>query len=383
MGLKLDRRIWRVKSLGGPAVWVVWAVWAIVSTSCGPSPRPAPVVGNSWPTVLGNERRSAFENESFSDSLDVIWDINAGSGTRAPLLYSDSAVFIGTANRQLLAFSTRNGRRLWDRRFEGEIPDQLVRAGRTLFAISSEETGHLYARDVERGRGLWKQTLGIARFAPLLDGGIVYVGNDRGVIFALRSEDGSQIWRAHVSSLGSTFLNYGDAIIAASNGDSIFAISKQSGAVLRRARLESAVAAPPALYGDTIVLATHSGSAYALDAKTFRTLWRVDTGAPIMAAPVVTGDGVIHLLNRNTDIWRVRNGAGVKVATLDGAATASFTVARDRYVIGAVDGTLYVTDRSGHVVAKHHFNEGIYAPVMIGGGALYATLGRGRIVKLR
>ena len=370
MVLKLDRRFRAVK-------------FALLLAACGPSPRPAPTVGNSWPTVLGNERRSAFENESFSDSLDVVWDVDAGSGTRAPLLYSDSVVFIGTANRQLLAFSTRNGRKLWDRRFEGEIPDQLVRSGRTIFAVSSEDNGHLYARDVERGHGLWKQTLGIARFAPLLDGGIVYVGNDRGIIYALRSEDGAQVWRSRLTSLGATFLNYGDAIIAASNGDSIFAIAKQNGAVLRRGKIESAVSAPPALHGDTIVLSTHSGVAYGVDARTFRTLWRVDTGAEILAAPAITNDGVVHVLNRNAEIWRIRNGVGTKIASLGGAATASLTVAHGRYVIGRVDGTLFVTDMSGHVVASHHFNEGIYAPAMVGGGALYVTLGRGRIVKLK
>ena len=372
---KLEKRIRTVN-----AACVLCALVA-----CGPSPRPvSPNVGAAWPTALGNERRAPFENEIVPDSLEVAWDENAGSGMRAPVLLTDSAVFVGTTNRQLLAFNTNTGRKSWDQRFEGEIPDQVVRSGRTLFFTTSEWNGRVHARDVERGKRVWRHDVGPARFSPLLEGGVVYGGNDHGVVFALRSENGEQIWRSRVSgSVAATLLNYGDALIAFSGTDSIYAIAKKDGAILRFGKIESEITAPPAFFRDTIVISTHSGAVFGISARTFQTLWRVDTGAPVLAAPVITSDGVVHVLNRNAEIWRISGGRGARVAAVGGAASASFTVARDRYVIGKVDGTVVVADRDGHALREYHFNDSVLAPVAVGGGALYVPLGRGRIVKLR
>lgn len=352
---------------------------------CGISPRPVnPSVRNDSPTVLGNERRAPYENEIVPDSLRVVWDVNAGSGTRSPVLFTDSAVFIGTSNRQLLAFSTSTGGKYWDQRVEGEIAGQLIRSGRTIFLATSEWNGRTHALDVERGRRVWRHDTGPVRFSPLLDGGIVYLGTDKSSVLALRSEDGEQIWRIRIGgSIAASLLSHGDAIIAVTGSDSIYAIDKRAGTIVRRGKLESSVAAPLAQRGDTIVAVTHGGAVYGVSASTFAKLWQVDTGAPVLSAPAITEDGTIHVMNRNGELWRIIGGRGAKVAQIAHAVVGSFTVARDRYVVGDVDGTLTVADRSGRVVAEHHFNDGIYAPVAVGGRALYITLGRGRLVKLQ
>jgi outer membrane protein assembly factor BamB len=378
MGEKLDdapRRVNRPHALIGLLA---------LAAACAAPPRPVtPTVEKTWPTPLGSTRRAAFENESVPDSLDVAWDVDAGTGMRAGILVTDSAVFVGTTNRQLLAFSTTRGRKHWDVRLEGDI-GELVRSGRTLFAATAEWNGRVHARDIARGKLVWRKNIGPSRHSLLLESGIVYAAADSGLVYALRSEDGEQVWRASVRGpIASAPISVGEALIVATTLDTLYRISKRDGAVLKRGHIASSVSALPAVAGDTLIIPTHSGALLAVDANTLETRWRIDTGAPILAAPVISSDNTIHIANRDAQIWRVRNGSGTKVAQLDGAVTSSFTLARNRYVLGMVDGTVVVTDMDGAVVAQHKFNDTVAAPISVHGGALYVPLMRGRIVKLQ
>ena len=354
------------------------------AAACGPSPRPVTAtIENGWPTPLGNARRAAFENEAVPERLDVAWDINAGSGMRSGIHVTDSALFVGTTNRQLLAFSTRQGRKHWDQRLEGAI-GEVVRSGRTLFVVTAEWNGRVHARDLERGRRVWRKDVGPSRQSLLLDAGMVYAAADSGHVFALRSEDGVQVWRTNTrGAIVMSPISAGDAIIVSTTLDTLLRISKRDGVITKRGHIPSSVTALPAALGNTLVLATHSGAVFGVDATTLQTLWRVDTGAPVLATPIVGSDSTIHVINRDAQIWRIRNGSGTRVAQLNGAVTTSFTLARGRYVIGMIDGTLLVTDLEGRIVAQHKFNDTISAPVSVHGNALYVPLLRGRIVKLQ
>jgi outer membrane protein assembly factor BamB len=339
---------------------------------------------SGWPTVNGNERRAAYENEWMPDSLDVAWDIDAGSGMRTSILFADSAVFAATTNRQLIALSVVNGHKYWEQRLDGEIASDLVRSGQLLFATTAERGGGVDARDVVRGKRVWKRAVGPARFSPLLDGGLVYVGTDAGWVHALRSEDGAVVWKIRVAgSIASTLVSHADAIIALSGSDTIYSIAKRDGAIRTKMGVSSTVSAAPALRADTLIVPLHSGAIAAFNAVTLQTLWRVDTGAPVLAAPIVTSNGSIHILNRDAQIWRIDAGRGTRIATLGGTSSSSFTVARNRYLIGKADGSLVVADMNGRVIAEHKFNDSVAAPVAVAQGALYVPLLHGRVVKLR
>jgi outer membrane protein assembly factor BamB len=342
-----------------------------------------PSLENVWPTSLGNERRAGYENELVPDSLVLAWRVNAGSGLHASLLVSDTAVFAGTSNRQLLAFSTRTGRKFWDQRFDGAIPGDIVRSGRTLFITTAEFKGRVHARDMARGRGAWKHDVGASSYGALVEPGALYLGTDRGFVYALQPENGAQIWRIRLhGSLAAVPVNAGTALIIATTTDSLFRIAKTDGQILARTKLERSVSAAPALSGDTLVVADFGGNITALSATSFKVLWRVDTGAPVTAAPVIGADGTVHVLNRDAEIWRISNGHGTRVAALGGAALGSFTLGRNRYVVGKLDGTLQVVDMSGRVVASYKFKDSIPTAVALHNGALYVPFTHGAIAKL-
>ena len=303
---------------------------------------------------------------------------------RNTVLLTDSAIFAGATNRVLFAFGSRTGRRHWYQRFEGEIASDIVRSGRTLFFTTTESNGKVHARDVERGRKVWDRGVGPTRFSPLLVEGLLYVGSDRGVVHALRTENGDELWHVQVGgAVAATPLAHGDALIVLTATDTIYRLAQRNGAILAQASINSSISAAPALAGDTLVIATHSGAVLGVNVSTLAPVWRVETGEPILAAPIVARDGTIHVMTRDAVIWRIVGGKGVRVAKLEGAATSSLALARDRYIIGMVDGTLVITTLDGRITARHRFNDSVIAPVVVQAGALYVPLLRGRIVKMR
>lgn len=333
---------------------------------------------------MGSERRAPYENETIPDNLQVAWDVDVGSGMVAGLLLTDSVLFAGTTNRQLFAFAMGTGDKYWDQRLEAELASDIVRSGGVLYVTTSEQRGRVHARTTTRGRKRWESDIGPSRFSPLLDGGILYVATDRGWLYALRADDGQRIWRMRVpGTIASLPVNHDDAVIVVSMQDTIYRLSKRDGSIVTRHFVNHRLSALPALSGDTLVLATHSGNVLAFNARTLNELWQVDTHAPVLAAPAFARDGAIHILGRDANIWKIANGRATRVATLGGSATTSFTLARDRYVVGKMDGSVQVVTLDGKVVSEHKFNESIAAPIAVGGGALYVPLRRGRIVKLR
>jgi outer membrane protein assembly factor BamB len=300
------------------------------------------------------------------------------------MLVLDSVLFVATTNRQVFAFATRNGRKYWDHRLEGEVPADLVGGNSALYLATAEWNGQVHARAVERGRMIWKHPVGPTSHSPLLDDNIIYQGTDNGWVYALKASTGDQVWRTRVSgSVAATPVSFGDAIIIAAQTDTLYRLTKKDGSISARAHLEAGVAAPMAISGDVLVLPTYGGAVVGISATTLRSVWRVDTGAPVLAAPAVGADGTIHVINRNAEIWRISAGHGARVAQLGGTVGSSFTLLSNRYVIGRIDGSLLITDLNGHVVAEHKFNDSVAAPVAALHGALYVPLRHGGIVKLQ
>lgn len=352
---------------------------------CGPLPRTVTVPpAASWPMSLGNVRRAPYEHEGVPASLTVAWDVKAGSGLRTSVLLTDSVLFAGTSNRELIAFSTTTGQKFWGQRVEGEISGDIVLSGRTLFLTTAEWNGRVHARDVARGRRIWRSRTGPAKYGPVVAGNVVFVATDNGVVRALRSGDGSEIWQARISgSPSASMLSAGDAVFVPTTLDTLYRLSARDGAITAKTALASTISAAPAFAMGEVVAVNFAGDVIAFDATSLAQRWRIQTGKRILAAPVITSDGVIHVMNRDAVIWQIAAGQGRRITSLGGAVTTSFTVARARYVVGTIDGRVVITDLHGRRIVEHKFNDSVGAPIAVRDRALYVPLLRGRIVKLQ
>lgn len=356
----------------------------LIASACGPSPRSIfPGSASSHVTPLGNQRRAGYEQEAIPTTPRVAWDVNAGSGMRGSLVLVDSAILTATTNRQLLALHTETGRRYWDQRFGASVTSTVLYDRGKIFLGTTQYDGELLALDIARGQRVWKDRVGPVRFSPLLDNGIIYVGTDDGVVAALHAENGARIWRAGLHySIAESLIDAGDRIIALTAGDSVFALRKQDGALLARARIAATPSAPPALSGNTLIVPTQTGAVLVLDALTLATRSQVQADGPVLTPPAVASDGVALMASRNGTLYRLRDGQLEKLSDLGHAIAPSLTLTREHLLLGSYDGTLLAVHRDGTVAWQHRFDDSIVAPVAVRDRAIYVPLLRGRIVKL-
>ena len=370
-------------------LWLLAFLW--VAASCGPPPRPVPVepqeLGPGWPMPLGNAKRSPHAGEEApEEGVAIVWERRVGRGLLAPLVPEGSLLLATAASGRVSALSTTDGRPYWDRRIDRALGNGLTRRGDTLFVASEWRQGRVFALELRRGRRIWAERAGPAPFAPLLLGDTAYVATADGQVVALRTENGRSFWRTRLNGAAVTpVIPHGDGLLVATASDTLYVLARGTGEIVRRKALPGTVSAPPALIGDTIYLPFHTGELAALRLPTLDKVWRAPFGAPILAAPVAAPDGSLFVLTRSAEVWHVPPGgrAGERLASLDGAARGSLTLARNGLLVGRLDGTLFLLRHDGRIIWQERFDDAIAAPVTVQDGAIYVPLLRGRIVKLR
>ena len=182
---------------------------------------------------------------------------------------------------------------------------------------------------------------------PMLAGGILYTGSGDGVLYALNTETGEQIWSADgFGQLESTGAIAGDVIITAGFSNLVQALNRHSGAVLWIFRTSYFVQGSPLIVGDRVYLASDH-VVYALDLRSGELIWQTATGSEgaFMGSPAfdngviyTTGGRLLLALEADTgkEIWRVE-----KDEMFLGLAVANETI-----YVGNWDHHLYAFDQS-------------------------------------
>jgi len=177
--------------------------------------------------------------------------------------------------------------------------------------------------------------------APVLEGGLVYVGGRDGGIYALDATTGTERWRFQTGA----DLQPDSRVIVVPRGTSS---GEQVGQALaeekrRRASGRQLVTATPVVAGGSVYVGSWDHRMYSLDAATGKLLWDYDAAAPVAAGALVHGNLLLFATHSG------RNDPPGRVVALDrhsGREIWSFTerLARGRLHdrLTLRDGVLYV-----------------------------------------
>lgn len=155
--------------------------------------------------------------------------------------------------------------------------------------------------DVKR---LWKKGIGdglgrkYLRLTPAIVADRVYVADAYGHIEARNRFDGEQIWEASIGQPDGNWIAFWDrrdpsfvtggvgvadgvVMVGTTTGD-VVALDVGDGTEVWRAKVSSEVLAPPVADGDTVVVQTGDGKLFALEQDTGETRWIYDTQVPIL-----------------------------------------------------------------------------------------------------
>jgi outer membrane protein assembly factor BamB len=306
-------------------------------------------------------------------------------------------LYYASLNGNLIALSTRNGRRLWtvhvgrceasspavDRLGRGSVYETFLNrhpCGRNAGNAGDGELLVLAAGPSHQLR--WRKHLGASETSPLILHNRIYVGDaegnvyclrtvdgktvwafpagdsvkgaiasDRGVLFfgsydgylyALRAQDGKEIWRAksardwfgrHGTFYSTPAVAYSRVYLGSTDGH-VYSYGERTGKLRWSYRTGGYVYGSPAVWNSRIFVGSYDHWFYALNAATGALLWKFHANGPISGSATVV-DGIVYFatLHRRTYGLDVRTGRQVWTFP-DGAFTPVVTDGKRLYLVG-------------------------------------------------
>ncbi|MSR00191.1 MAG: outer membrane protein assembly factor BamB [Gammaproteobacteria bacterium] len=152
---------------------------------------------------------------------------------------------------------------------------------------------------------LWSTTIGGTKpvmrlgLAPAVSDSIVYVAGYAGDVFALRLNDGKQLWRSTTKASLSGGPGVGNSlVVVGSSKGEVIALELSTGTTRWKAFVAGEVLAAPAVGDSAVVVRTVDGRLVGLDLTDGHELWREEQQIPRLtlrgtAAPVIVGNAAI------------------------------------------------------------------------------------------
>lgn len=198
-------------------------------------------------------------------------DGNWGGG----VAYDLGRIYAGTGFAQVVALDAATGRELWRTPVSGPMRSAPTAFGGKVYAITKDN--QLFAIDAELGVVDWSHT-GIEEAAgligsasPAVDGDIVIVPYSSGEIFALRAENGRQLWS--------------DNLAAIRRVDAVSALADIRGR--------------PVVDRGRVYAISHSGRMVAIDLASGRRVWEAEVGG--VNQPWIAGD-FLYVVSTEGDV---------------------------------------------------------------------------------
>ena len=306
-------------------------------------------------------------------------------------------LYYASHNGNLIAVSTRNGRRLWTihvGRCEAASPAVNRLEGGSVFEafLNRQPCGRDAAQRgdgeilaVAAGRGhssRWTRRLGSTETSPLIVGNRVYVGDSRGSVYCLRDSDGGTVWtfRADGAVKGAIAYDRGRLFFGAYDGrlyairasdgklvwraesnrdwlgnhgrfystpsvaysriyvgstdGHVYSFGEQSGKLRWSYKTGGFVYGSPAVWHGRVFVGSYDHTFYALDAATGAILWKFHANGPISGSATVV-DGIVYFATLKRRTYGFDALTGKQVWTFpDGAFTPVVTDGRRIYVVG-------------------------------------------------
>jgi outer membrane protein assembly factor BamB len=181
---------------------------------------------------------------------------------------------------------------------------------------------------------------------PAVVAGVAYFGNDAGMLTAVSTQSGSELWKYTIPSgaaiRSSPAVDGSGNIIFGANDGNLYILSS-SGALVKTIALGGDLG-PPALDGGSIIVASSNGNIYSIADFSWTTTWTENTGAAVNA-PVASdsANGVVIVANSAGAVtaYNFTTGATVWTANAGGAVAGAPAIYNGKVYVGSADSSLY------------------------------------------
>jgi outer membrane protein assembly factor BamB len=306
-------------------------------------------------------------------------------------------LYYAALDGNLIAVSTRNGRRLWtvpvgrceaaspavNRLGRGSVFETFLNKEPCGRGTATKGDGEVLAVSAGRAHLLrWRRNLGATETSPLIVGNRIYVGDydgtvyglnsatghtewtfqaggavkgaiayDRGRLFfgaydgrlyALRASDGKLLWRGesnrdwlggHGTFYSTPSVAYSRVYLGSTDGH-VYSFGERSGKLRWSYKTGGFVYGSPAVWDHRVFVGSYDHTFYAFDAATGSVLWKFHANGPISGSATVV-DGIVYFATLKRRTYGLDALTGKQVWTFhDGAFTPVVTDGKRLYVVG-------------------------------------------------
>ena len=284
------------------------------------------------PAVVGDAAYAASRSGTVFklEGGKVIWKIDAGQPLSAGVGASSRLLVVATSKGDVLAFSTEDGKALWQAKVSSEVLAAPVVGDDGVAVKSGDNRIHLL--DAGDGGRKWVYQRSTPPLSvrsagsPVFADRYIFVGYPGGKLVALAIQNGAPVWEGAVAlPKGATELDRVADIVASPvvDGRLICAVAfqgrvacfdmGQGGAMVWSRDLSSV--AGLAMDSRYLFVADDKGVVYALDRQSGSSLWKQDRlknrrlSAPVIRRGLVVvadAEGIVHFLSREDGSFAAR-----------------------------------------------------------------------------
>jgi outer membrane protein assembly factor BamB len=215
---------------------------------------------------------------------------------------------------------------------------------------------------------LWHiNTHALIEFPPAIFGGVAYLVNKYGNVYAVRLKDKKILWtrivrkRLHGAPIDVTGpAYYGGRVFVAEIGGALIALNAKTGKVDWKRNLHAHLESSPLIVGRTLYIGTDSKQVLAIDTADGHKIWEFKANAAIKASPSFH-DGLIYVGNYQSGMlalhaktgkvaWRTNT---TKEVSGKGGFYSSPAIAFGHVYAARADGVVFAFDRKTGRIAWH------------------------------
>jgi len=294
----------------------MFRLFALLATACVFQHARA-ATATSWPMFRGDPAQSGVSPARLPDKPVLKWRHKTGGPVTGTAAIVDGAVFIGSADSNVVCLSLADGSRRWTFQAGGPLEaSPLVLNGRVFIG---DTLTNFFALDAATGAKVWSRGF-----------------DDKIKSSANCYETGNYINGSPAISRGRTAFGGCDALV--------HVVDVIGGRKQREIEAGAYIAASGAMDGNRLFVGHYENELLCVDVEEGKILWKYrDRAFPFMSSPAVTADRVL-VGSRDKRLHCVDRADGKVVWTFQtrGKVESSPVVAGDRVIFGSDDGRLYV-----------------------------------------
>jgi len=355
--------------------------------ACAPVYRAGPASQDRvWKAYLGSDRRATAAPESVAAEPQLLWRTDVGRGVAGAPALTEDLVALSQVDRQVALLDRRTGEIVWRSRVGANLGSGPLVDYDRLYVATGTGDGQVIALSLERGKSLWKTSLGDVA-APLAQHDTLLVaGTVAGWVAALSSASGERGWRVLLGgAVRAAPVVVASGVIVATAHDSLYLLERATGVVRARRGTAGTVLAAPAVADSLLLVGTSAGTLQACDTATLAARWSLDLGSGVVGSVAVQRD-TAYALTANGDLWSVplSTPAGARHVALHLVARAGPTPVAGAVLVAGVGGELLMVDPgTGARRWSTTLPAPVVQPVLVDHGLLLAVSERGEVVAFR